>query len=278
MFSKDGVKKATIFLRYVINRYKKIKMKKKTIQSVSRAIKILDIVSSENKNSVHLKEIANRLGLGSSTVYYLINTLIDNNFIIQSGNKYNLGPKSLQLGTSYLENLSIYKIALPILEGLLVEINEIILLYMIENNEFLLLAKMESTHSVKPTNIIITPNNATATAIGKVLVSSLSKDELKIFIKKNGLKKFTKNTITSFEELCKELEKVKKVEFALDREESDIGVNCIATPIYNHNGKIVAALGISIPIQRYSEKLIGKLLPLLKNGTAKISRTLGFRQ
>lgn len=278
MFSKDGVKKATIFLRYVINRYKKIKMKKKTIQSVSRAIKILDIVSSENKNSVRLKEIANRLGLGSSTVYYLINTLIDNNFIIQSGNKYNLGPKSLQLGTSYLENLSIYKIALPILEGLLVEINEIILLYMIENNEFLLLAKMESTHSVKPTNIIITPNNATATAIGKVLVSSLSKDELKIFIKKNGLKKFTKNTITSFEELCKELEKVKKVEFALDREESDIGVNCIATPIYNHNGKIVAALGISIPIQRYSEKLIGKLLPLLKNGTAKISRTLGFRQ
>lgn len=254
-------------------------MKKKLIQSVLRATKILDIVSSENKNGISLKEIANKLGLGSSTVHYLINTLIYNNFIIQSGNKYNLGTKSLQLGTAYLENLSIYKIALPILEDLLVKINESILLYiMIENNKFLGLAKMESTYTVKPTNIVITPNNANATAIGKVLISSLSKSELKIFIKNNGLKKFTKNTITSFEELCKELEKVKKVGYALDCEESEIGVNCIAAPIYNHTRKIVAALGFSIPTQRFSKKLIEKILPLLKNGTAEISRTLGFIQ
>lgn len=252
-------------------------MKKKLIQSILRANQILDIVS-ENNNGISLKEIANKLKLGSSTIFYLINTLIETNYIIQRENKYKLGPKNLQLGNYYLESLSLYKIALPIVEDLLVKINESILLYMVENNKFLELVKMESTHSVKPTRIVINSNNANATAIGKVLISSLSKDELKEFIKNNNLHKFTKNTIISLNKLYKELEKVRKDGYALDCEESEIGVNCIAAPIYNYKEEIKASIGFSIPTQRFSKKQIIKIIPLLKNGVAEISRLLGFNE
>lgn len=251
-------------------------MKKKLIQSVLRSNQILDIVSN-NQDGICLKDIAKKLELGSSTVFYLIHTLIYNNFIIQSNNKYKLGPKNLQLGNSYLESLSIYKIATPILEDLLKKINETIYLYIIEHKEFLELAKLEGTHAVKPTRIATNSNNAHATAVGKILLSSFSKDELKEFTK-TGMKKFTKNTISSFKQLSKEMDKIKENQYALDFEESEIGIFCISVPIHNHKKEIYASIGVSIPAQRFSKARINKYLSFLKNGAAAISNALGFQR
>ena len=252
-------------------------MEKKLIQSVLRAVKILDIVS-EKKEGIGLKEISDKLGLGSSTVFYLINTLVYADFIIQINNKFKLGPKNLKLGNNYLENLSIYNSALPILENLLVKINENIYLFMNANNEFLQLAKLESTHSVKPTRVDTNKSNANATAIGKILISDLSNDKLKEFFNnKSILNKYTDKTITSFDLFCEELEKIKRDGYALDCEESESGVNCSAAPVYNHEGKIKAAIGISIPTQRFSEKLLIKIIPLIKQIALEISSKLGFR-
>ena len=252
-------------------------MEKKLIQSVLRAAKILDIVA-ECKDGIILKEIANKLKLGSSTVFYLVSTLVELGFIKQINNKYKLGPKNLHLGSNYLENLSIYKIAVPVLEDLLEKINENIYLYMIENNEFLQLIKMESAHSVKPTRISNDTNNAHSTAIGKILLSSFSKEKLEEFIAKyDSLQKFTKNTITTLDQLNKELDIIRIKGYALDTEESEICINCIAVPVYNHKGNIKASIGVSIPTQRYSNDIENKILPLLRNSAAKISNELGFK-
>jgi len=251
---------------------------KKLIQSVQRAGKILDIVS-ENKDGISLKEIAVTLGLGSSTVFYLINTLVEIGFIKQSkSNKYKLGSRNLYFGNKYLENLSVYNIALPLLEKILTRFNENIYLMMIENSDFLWLAKLESSHSVKPTKVANDRSNSHATAIGKILLSSFSEEELKNFIKQyDDLQKFTKNTITSFDKLKQDIDGIKENGFALDMEESEKGINCIAVPIYNHKKDIKAAIGISMPTQRFSEKVKDEILPELINTAKSISFELGYK-
>lgn len=251
-------------------------MEKKLIQSVLRAAKIIDIVAKYD-DGISLKDISKELGLGSSTVFYLINTLVETDFIKHTANnKYKLGPKNLQLGNNYLNNLSIYKISAPILEDLLEKINENIYLFMLENQNFIQILKMESSHSVKPTKLSNDKSNAHATAIGKIFLSSFTEEECEQFIKEyNHLQKYTKNTINSLDRLKKELDTIKKNGYSLDMEESEIGINCIAVPIYNHICKIKASVGVSIPTQRFPENFKEVLLPLIQEGANKISKELG---
>ena len=98
------------------------------------------------------------------------------------------------------------------------------------------------------------------------------------FINNEKLIKFTENTITSFDQLYKELGKVRQSGYALDLEESDIGVNCIAAPIYNHKGELKSSIGCSIPSQRFSKNLITLYTPLLQKSAAEISRLLGYNE
>jgi IclR family KDG regulon transcriptional repressor len=252
-------------------------MKKKLIQSVLRAVKILDIVSRYD-GGINLKDISKELGLGSSTVFYLINTLVEVNFIKHvANNKYKLGPKNLQLGNNYLNNLSLYKVSNPIIEELLEKINENIYLFMLENQNFIQILKMESSHSVKPTKLANDKSNAHATAIGKIFLSSFEDEECEKFINEfNHLQKYTKNTIASLNSLKKELDLIRKNGYSLDMQESEIGINCIAVPIYNHLGKIKASMGVSIPTQRFPDNFKDALLPSIKASANKISRELGY--
>lgn len=252
---------------------------KKLIQSLVRAGEILDIVS-ENKDGISLKEIADKLNLGSSTVFYLINTLTYLGFVKQNkNNKYKLGPKNLYLGNNYLENLSIYNIALPLLEKIIDEFNENVYLVMLENTNFLSLIKLESTHSVRPTKVANERKNAHATAIGKILLSSFSKDELNTFVNNfDELHKFTSNTIISLEKLHIEMDMIRERGYALDLEESEMGINCIAVPIHDHKEEVKAAIGTSIPSQRFSEEIKDKILPSLKSTAYQISVMLGYKE
>lgn len=253
-------------------------MEKKLIQSVLRAIEILDTVS-ENKEGISLKEIAGKLNLGSSTVFYLINTLVEKDFIKHlKNNKYKLGSKNLQLGNCFLENLSIHKIAMPLIENLMEKINENIHLFIIEDNNFIEIAKIQCSHSVRPTKVSNFRFNSHATAIGKSMLASFNKEELEDFITKYcNLPKLTDNTITNIEQLNEEINRVRKNGYALDIEESEIGLNCIAVPIHNHNKKIIGSLGVSIPTQRFSESIKDKLILELKKTSEAISNELGYK-
>lgn len=251
-------------------------MERKLIQSVERAAKILDIVSKYTQG-VKLKEVSNVLGLGSSTVFYLISTLVETGFIKQNNGKYQLGSKNLMLGNIYLENMSIYKIALPVIEELLEKINENIDCVLYENDEIYFLIRMESTHSVKPTKLATSVKNAHATALGKLFLSTMPKEKLNDFVKKNcSLEKFTKNTITNLNDLNAELDKIRENRYALDIEGAGTGVNCIAVPIYSHEGKIIASIVASAPSQRFSKDIENQILTLLKNSATLISNELGY--
>jgi len=252
----------------------------KLIQSIQRAVRILEIVS-ESPEGVRLKELAAAMKLGSSTVYNLAHTLCQMDLLRQDDktNRYQLGLKNLQLGNRYLDSMSLYNIAEPVVVELVARFNENFYLTALDGQTMLTLIRMESTHSVKPTKSISEMANCHATALGKVLLSSFTSEDLHAFIReRRPLKKYTANTITREEALITELERVTRDGYALDLEESEIGINCISVPIRNHRGAIVAAMGTSIPSQRFSQQVVKSILPHLKNACQKVSTELGYAE
>jgi DNA-binding IclR family transcriptional regulator len=120
-------------------------------------------------------------------------------------------------------------------------------------------------------------NPAHSSAVGKVLLSHLAEEELNGLIKEKGLPKRTDNTITDPTQLKEHLKSVQSQGYALDDEENERGIRCIAAPIFNEAGKAVAAISISGPAFRVTKKVIQETLKKEVMETAfKISERLGF--
>jgi DNA-binding IclR family transcriptional regulator len=115
------------------------------------------------------------------------------------------------------------------------------------------------------------------TAIGKVLLSGMDETGVDGVIRERGLPRFTKNTVTERKDLVKELEKIRREGMAVDREEREIGLKCIAAPILDSRARVIAAVSISGPAQRITKKVIPTFGARVKEAGIEISRRLGFR-
>jgi len=246
------------------------------ILSIRKAVKILDLIADSN-GGLSIKEINGITKFNQSTIHHILATLMNEDMVKKEDRKYLIGKKVLKYASNYLNHLSIYKISYPIIKQLLNEFNENIYMTMLDGNEFIPIITKESSHSVKPTRISNDKLNAHATAIGKILLSSYSKEDLLAFFQRfDKFEKYTKNTLNKLDDILTELEKVKENKFALDLEESEYGINCIAVPIFNYNKDIIASIGISIPTQRFTDTTIAIILPSLKVAAEKISNELGY--
>jgi DNA-binding IclR family transcriptional regulator len=119
---------------------------------------------------------------------------------------------------------------------------------------------------------------AYCTGTGKVLLADLPMDELRKRLSKVELTRFTEHTITDIEQLVAALQTIKDQGYALDFSERDLGVNCVAAPVKNFEGRVQAAISVSAPAHRITEKrIVREILPVLLDVSAGISRQLGFR-
>jgi DNA-binding IclR family transcriptional regulator len=119
---------------------------------------------------------------------------------------------------------------------------------------------------------------AHATGLGKVLLAGLDPGERARRLGSVSLESFTTNTITDHRLLEEELQRVDRLGYALDNEEYTVGVRCVAVPIRDHTGQVVAAMSISAPTVRFSPELQQNALRLLKSAAADVARALGYRE
>jgi IclR family KDG regulon transcriptional repressor len=114
------------------------------------------------------------------------------------------------------------------------------------------------------------------TAIGKILISFLADEEILKILELRGMEKKTKHSISSPQKFLREAERVRKYGFAVDDEENAEGVRCIAAPIFDAKGKVVAALGTSSIILHIDEAHLPKIVEMVKKSAAQVSRQMGF--
>ena len=242
------------------------------IQVINRALRVLDTLP-EKEEGFGVLELAERLGLPNATVHRILATLKKEGYVIQdpSTEKYKLGPKILTLAKRVLENQNLRQIALPYLKELKETTGETAHLIILEGEEAICVESVESSNNMRMCSPVGEKNPLHCTAVGKVLLAYLPEEARESFLEK-PLTRYTPNTLTSPEELRRELEKIRRDGYALDREEYQVGVRCIAAPIIDSGGKVPAAVGISYPSFRVTKEKEKEFIHKVKEVAFQISR------
>jgi len=247
------------------------------IKVLDKAFSILDILL-QHGSSMHMTEISEKLGLYPSTTHRILDTLKYWGYVEQDpkSQKYRLGLKLLELGMAKLHQMDLVKEVTPYLKELVKLCNETVHLGVREEGEVLYLAKEESSQTIRMISYVGKRALLHCTALGKVLLTYLTADERKKILGGKVLPRLTEKTITDKRELEKELDKIREQGFALDREENEKDVRCVAAPIRNYQGKVIAAISISSPIFRIDRIAQNNLKEALIETSEKISKRLGY--
>ena len=247
------------------------------IKVLNKTFSILEILLQHN-SSMNMTELSEKLGFYPSTIHRILDTLKHWGYVEQDSNtqKYQLGLKLLELGMAKINQMDLVREASPYLKELAKQSNETVHLGVLEEGEVLYLAKEESSQTIRMISYVGKRAPLHCTALGKVLLTYLSSEERKKILGEKVLPRLTENTITDKRELEKELSKVREQGFALDREENEKDVRCIAAPIRNYHGKVIAAISISSPIFRIDKNTQNNQKEALIEISKKISKRLGY--
>lgn len=253
-------------------------MKGKVINSIDRTLQILQLFSLQ-KPEWGVSEISRALNLYKSCVHNTLYTLLKRGFVTKNpdNDKYRLSIKFFELGSIVLENIDLRKIAHPYMEQLSKEFNETVHLGILSEGEVVSIEQEKSNQTLQPQIYIGKRAPLHCTGVGKALLAFLPAEEINRIIKEKGLKKYTNNTITDAFQLKKELEKVRQLGYAIDNMEHEPGVRCIAAPIRDHKGNIVASMSLSGPAFRIEEDQIPFIKERVICYCRLISQAMGYR-
>lgn len=242
----------------------------KPIKSIEKGLHILEYLVKQN-HSLRLVEISQQLGFPLSTTHRLLSTLVYKGYACKTGdNRYKLTLKLFGLNNLLFLNFRIHSVFRRYLQ-LLCDQVKLSVHFAVQDEEKALLADVIS--SPLALKVDVPPGTREflhSTAVGKILLSGMTKNQIKEIIHQTRLPKFTDRTITSEERLYSELQKIREVGFAVDNEEKTSGAKCVAVPIEDEDGKIVAALSVAGPISYMPEGRVAELIPVLKDVAAKI--------
>lgn len=246
------------------------------IQSVARAAALLEHVAGSGKNT-GITAIAAHVGLHKSTCFGLLNTLQHLGYVVQDKEtgRYSLGIKTFQLGQAYTANLDIRKLAQPQLAALAEKSCETVRLVLREGLHVVYIDKIEAPHAVSISSRIGQRARLHCTGVGKVILAHMAPEDQKHALE-GALEPSTKYTITDKETLFDHLNIVRQQGFGFADQEAEIGMRCLAAPIFDSEGNVPAAISISGPAARLTEEWIQVLLPCLRESVADISRRLGY--
>jgi len=253
------------------------------VQTIERASSILDILG-QSPQGISIRELSAKIKLPKGTTHRLLSSLSYFGYVRQDPKtrNYLLGLKLVELGQLLLSQLDLRKEAEPFLKDLAERTKETVHLVFLDRNEIVYIDKVETDQNpsgLKMASRVGLRNPAHSSAVGKVLLAHFPEEELKNFIKEKGIAKRTENTIADPAQLKEHLKSVRAQGYAIDDEENEKGIRCVAAPIYNEVGKPVAAISISGPAFRITKKVIQESLKKEVMETAlKISQRLGFRK
>ncbi len=257
-------------------------MKKTTpnypIKVLNKTFVVLEILL-EQKSPMSMSEISEKLDFYPSTIHRILDTLKYGGYVEQdpATQKYRLGLKLLELGMAKLQQIDLVREANPYLRELAKKCDETVHLGILENKNVLYLAKEETSQAIRMISYVGKTAPLHCTGLGKVLLAYLPLREKNEMLDIIELTRLTEQTITNKKKLEEELDKIEKEGVALDREENEKDVRCIAAPVRNYQGNVIAAVSISSPSYRINEENQNHLKEELVATCRKISSRLGFQ-
>ena len=247
--------------------------------SVSSVLKVFGILQALGEERDHgITELAQRVMMSKSTVYRFLQTMKSLGYVAQEGEseKYSLTLKLFELGARALQNVDLIRSADIQMRELSRLTKETIHLGALEEESIVYIHKIDSLYNLRMYSRIGRRNPLHTTAIGKVLLAWRDRDEVEDILQDVEFKRSTANTITSQGELLKVLEQVKQQGFGEDNEEQEEGLRCIAVPVFDRFGVVIAGLSISFPTIRFSEEAKKDYVAMLHRAAKNVSEQMGY--
>ncbi|AKJ41249.1 IclR family transcriptional regulator domain-containing protein [Pragia fontium] len=250
----------------------------KGTQALERGIAILQYLA-ESGGSASVTVLSEKLDLPLSTSFRLLKTLENAGFIYQDAQLgwWHIGLGLFTVGSSYSRNSDVVSVARPFMRRLMALSGETANLAICNSNEAVLISQCECQSMIRMCAPIGSRLPLHASGAGKALIYSLPEEEILEVIVSNGLKVFTDNTLNSFNQLIQDLAQSKQRGFSIDNEEHAIGLNCIASAIFNQNHDVVASVSISGPSTRVVQERFEELGKLVHTTAQNISTALGYQ-
>ncbi len=244
-------------------------------KSLTKALDILELFSKHA--DLGTREIARLTAYDRSTIHRILVTLQKHGYLIQAPEtkKFRLGMKLLELGTLAVRRYSLRDDARQVMRTLARDLNESVYLLVEEDNAAICIDEVlvDRTLSIGPSLGVATPIHAAAA--GKCFLAYKAPEAGRQLIFTRGLAPITTRTIVDPQTFLAELDKVRAQGYALNNEESEIGVRYLAVPIFGHHDTVVAALNVGAPVVRLTDDKIEFVAIRMQQAAAEISRQAG---
>lgn len=247
-----------------------------SVRTLERGLSVLSALAELREGT--LTQVAKRAGLSASTAYRLLETLRQQGFAEwdERTGLFSVGLRAYQVGAAFSGQNSLIQAAGGIMTGLAAQLGETVNLAVLRGHEAVYIHQAEGKGLMRMFTQLGAAAPLHCSGVGKVLLAWLPDAQVREMFGTEPLAAFTPHSLTTFEALRDELARVQTTEYALDDEERELGVRCLAVPIRDASRGVVASLSVSAPTSRFPKKDVPQMQKNVQAAGREISARLGF--
>jgi len=244
-------------------------------RTLQRGLEMLELLAA-HADGLALSELAQRLCLPRSSAFNLAQSLVRLGYASQhlETGKYRMGLKMFEIGAGAVQHVDVMELIRECMTEIHAKINETMHLGVRSGTETVYIDKLDSTKSIRMSSYVGAHAPLHCTSLGKAILSTYPDEKIRDLYRDVHLKALTQHSITDMEELMEQLVQVRRLGYAVEREENNENVCCVAIPLRNRSGRAVYALSISAPLFRMGEEALQHCAELLLEAQPRIERFL----
>jgi len=248
------------------------------VKSLHKVLDVIEVVA--RVGSAGTRELSSLTGFPPPTIHRIVSTLVGRHYLKQDpvSKKLSLSIRFLELGTSVQQQFKLPTLARPHLERLMEQTKESVNLAIQDGDYAVYLDHVQSPYSML--RLFTKPGARVplyCTGVGKMFLSTWTEPQVRAYLARTQLRAQTIHTVVKPDQMLEELRRVRQQGFAIDNEETEEGVRCVAALALNHKGEPEAAVSISGAAMRIPRDRIAVFAEALQDCTTAISRELGYR-
>src|SRR3954468_9044826 len=246
------------------------------VQSVDRALSIIEVLA-EDDEGYRLSDLAVRTGLSTSTAHRLLATLENRRFVAfdRAESKWHVGARAFTVGATFARRRNFSAQAVPYLRKLRDLTRETANLAVVDDESIIVLTRMESREIMRSLTKVGGRVAMVASGVGKAVLATYSDEDVNAIIRRQGMPRLTEKSIVRPSDLFRELETIRRQDYAVDDEEARIGLRCVAAVVYNDCAEPLAAVSISGLTSRITDARLPEFGRAVRDTATELTLALG---
>jgi IclR family acetate operon transcriptional repressor len=250
------------------------------VQSLGRALDLVEMVAARGKDGARLTDLARELGMSKAAVYALLQTLLARGYLSDfsegANRRYRLGLALARLGDMSVANISLADVAMPELRKLTADLGMTSRLAILDEGYAVVVGRVDAPGSIRFDAALGRREMPHCSAVGKALLSALPPAEAQRILERSELQKRTSRTLTTVPQLMQELASSRERGYAIDDEEDNEGVACIGACVFDRSGSAAGAISVTGLKPRDWQSRIDELAERVRQCAGSVSRQLGY--